>query len=745
MLRALPFFLLLSTALHAQQWQLVTPVKTRSELAAVRMVSSTTGYTIDRVLGFVLKTTDAGDSWQRMPYNLIDKPRALWMWDDQRGIIAANSGRFYRTTNGWTSANSVSQPTFGNMACIHFVDDLLGWAGSESGRIVHTTDGGATWTQQTSGTTNAMLAIHFVDAQLGFASATGQVLLRTTDGGATWNAIAAPITFNMRGIHFFDALNGLAVGLGGEIIRTSDGGETWTLQAPVTTVSLLGLHAQGTNVLAMGVNGTLLRSTNSGNSWTLQNLDLQDLYGAWLNPGGIGLLVGKARVYRTTNAGASWSAVQVGTWHSMLNKVSFGNDQYGAAAGWLTSGGLENGSVRTSDGGRHWTNIAGNAQLLGAHLRSDGIGWLGGGSGAARRTTDNFVTTTTASGPSVAIRSVWSFNATTAIVAGGYVNGGCYRTTNNGGNWAYTATGNIFDLWFVNDQLGFCCGEGGVLHKTIDGGITWQQLTSPTFTNLNSVFFLNDTLGFIGGEASSWKTIDGGASWTLLGNVMQFCMSLFFTDPDTGYAVGVSGQALRSTDGGDTWNTILAAPFDAVIRDAALVDGALLCVGRYGDVYRAPLACPAVAAVPTVLFDGDELCTGEMPGIQWYLNGEALPDGTTACFTPLETGNYTVVTTDALGCLSASSAPVQVIITGIDAQHTKAPLLHPNPSSDNCMLTFSDARPRTIELCDAQGRVLHSERAQGPQHIVQLHALPSGLYLVRGVEEGWAVRVVVQP
>ncbi|MFZ1692896.1 MAG: T9SS type A sorting domain-containing protein [Flavobacteriales bacterium] len=80
--------------------------------------------------------------------------------------------------------------------------------------------------------------------------------------------------------------------------------------------------------------------------------------------------------------------------------------------------------------------------------------------------------------------------------------------------------------------------------------------------------------------------------------------------------------------------------------------------------------------------------------------------------------------------------------TGIAEQQTQAPLLHPNPSSDNCTLTFSDARTRTLELCDAQGRVLRNERAKGIQHNMQLHALPSGLYLVRGVEEGWAVRVV---
>ncbi|MBK8498549.1 MAG: hypothetical protein IPL52_06950 [Flavobacteriales bacterium] len=127
----LPLLLVLSASLPrqagAQTWELVTPVKTRSELPSVRMVDPTTGFMIDRVLGFVMKTTDAGASWERKPYNLIDKPRVLWMWDDQRGIIAANSGRFYRTTDGWATASSVYQPTFGNLGSLFFVNDT--WAG----------------------------------------------------------------------------------------------------------------------------------------------------------------------------------------------------------------------------------------------------------------------------------------------------------------------------------------------------------------------------------------------------------------------------------------------------------------------------------------------------------------------------------------------------------------------------------------------------------------------------------------
>lgn len=728
----------------AQSWELVTPVKTRSDLAAVHLRSPNEAVTIDRTLGHVLKTTDAGDSWVRMPYNMIDKPRALVMFDDERGIIGADLGRFYHTTNNWNSFTTVILSGFGNAACLSFVDDQLGWAASESGKIAHTTDGGATWTLQTSGTTNAIVALHFVNEQLGFAAATGALLLRTNDGGTTWTPITAPINFNLRRFHFFDAQNGIAVGLGGQILRTTDAGLTWTDQNSPTTNSLLHLFVRGDLLIAVGNGGIVIRSTDGGDSWSAQTLEPnQDLYAAYIHPSGIGLVTGEARVYRTTDHGATWTPVQIGSYHSRLNKVSFGTDQFGAAAGWLNQGGYENGVIRTTDGGRHWSNVTGGtAQWLGVHLRPNGVGWIGGGQGVNRSTTDHFATTTNHPGPSVAVRCVWAHSATTAIMGGGYINGGCYRTTNGGSTWQQVLNGgDIYDFWFVNDDLGFCGGAGGSMARTTDGGATWSWIDTPSNSDINSIFFLNDTLGWFAGNGGA-RTTDGGDTWTFLPELPQFTMSLFFTDPDTGYAVHVSGYVLRTTNGGDNWDEIIPMPFDVSIGDATLVDGTIVAVGDQGDVFRATLACPPTPLAPTVLQSGTTLCTAYRPQIQWYLNGEPLPDATWPCLTPTATGSYTVVVTDALGCTSAPSDPVQVISTAVMEAVAPAFAVYPNPTSAHLTLRFANDGPHQLELCDAQGRVLRTERMFGKQGQIDLQGLPTGLYVVREVGSGAGVRVV---
>ena len=746
MRKTLALLLATCSALHtsAQTWELVTPVKTRSDLAAVHLRSPNEAVTIDRTLGHVLKTRDAGDSWERMPYNMIDHPRALVMFDDERGIIGADLGRFYHTTNNWNSYTTVNLFGFGNAACLSFVDDQRGWAASESGRIAHTTDGGATWTLQTSGTTNAIVALHFVNEQLGFAAATGALLLRTNDGGTTWTPITAPINFNLRRFHFFDAQNGIAVGLGGQILRTTDAGQTWTDQASPTTNSLLHLFVRGDLLIAVGNSGTVLRSTNGGDTWSVQTLEQnQDLYSAHIHPSGIGLITGEARVYRTTDHGATWTPVQIGSYHIRLNKVSFGTDQFGAAAGWQNQGGYENGVIRTTDGGRHWSNVTGgNAQWLGVHLRPNGVGWIGGGQGVNRHTTDHFATTTNHPGPSVAVRCTWALSATTALMGGGYINGGVYRTTNGGSTWQQVLNGgNIYDIWFVNDALGFCGGAGGSIARTTDGGATWTWIDTPSNSDINSIFFLNDTLGWFAGNGGA-RTTDGGDTWTFLPELPQFTMSLFFTDPDTGYAVTVSGFVLRTTNGGDNWDEIVPMPFDVTIGDATLVDGTIVAVGDQGDVFRATLACPPSPQVPTVLQSDNTLCTAYRPQIQWYLNGDPLPDATGPCITTEATGNYTVVVTDALGCTSAPSAPVQVVGTAVEATPSPAFTIFPNPTSQHITLRFATDGLHPLELCDAQGRLLRSLTVRGTQALLDLQALPTGLYVVREVGMGAGERVV---
>lgn len=131
------------------------------------------------------------------------------------------------------------------------------------------------------------------------------------------------------------------------------------------------------------------------------------------------------------------------------------------------------------------------------------------------------------------------------------------------------------DMEFVNDSIGFICGDistavGNSLFKTIDAGNSWytsENMDGPTYY----ISFPSIGIGYgIGDERRVWKTIDTGETWnmlpfdfggyTLYDDFLQFYDIYFFND-SIGYLEGryihedftESVSILRTLDGGSSW------------------------------------------------------------------------------------------------------------------------------------------------------------------------------------------------
>lgn len=77
-------------------------------------------------------------------------------------------------------------------------------------------------------------------------------------------------------------------------------------------------------------------------------------------------------------------------------------------------------------------------------------------------------------------------------------------------------TNNLNDIFFINDTVGYVVGEAGIILKTTDG-INWTSLASGYSENLKTIYFEGDT-GIASGRSSSTstkilKTYNGGQSW----------------------------------------------------------------------------------------------------------------------------------------------------------------------------------------------------------------------------------------
>ena len=132
------------------------------------------------------------------------------------------------------------------------------------------------------------------------------------------------------------------------------------------------------------------------------------------------------------------------------------------------------------------------------------------------------------------------------------------KTTDGGTNWTLrtsNTSNNLLSLYFVNESLGWVTGNYGTILNTADGGENWMALTSGTSSNLTSVYFLNENLGWtVGSLGAILKTEDSGGVWTFQsGGTSNNLTSIQLIDENSGWAAGNNGTILKTTDGGGSW------------------------------------------------------------------------------------------------------------------------------------------------------------------------------------------------
>ncbi len=91
-----------------------------------------------------------------------------------------------------------------------------------------------------------------------------------------------------------------------------------------------------------------------------------------------------------------------------------------------------------------------------------------------------------------------------------------------------STSSNLNDIFFINQSTGWAVGDNGTIVKTINGGFSWYSQASGTSLVLRKVQFINSNSGWIvGGNFNSppnpfcefssvkLKTTNGGLNWTL--------------------------------------------------------------------------------------------------------------------------------------------------------------------------------------------------------------------------------------
>lgn len=139
---------------------------------------------------------------------------------------------------------------------------------------------------------------------------------------------------------------------------------------------------------------------------------------------------------------------------------------------------------------------------------------------------------------------------------------------------------------------------------------------------------------------------------------------------------------------------------------------------------------------PVISNNNGVLAVSEQTGMsyQWLLGGTEIEGATSASFTPLVNGDYSVRLTNANGCATVS-AVLSVLVTSIEGPEAAVEvLLYPNPASDYIELEFGQIMNKgtVIRLLDNTGRELTQLVMQKASEKAKLYVgnITEGVHLV---------------
>ncbi len=163
-----------------------------------------------------------------------------------------------------------------------------------------------------------------------------------------------------------------------------------------------------------------------------------------------------------------------------------------------------------------------------------------------------------------------------------------FRSENGGNTWAsYTVPSvNFKSVTSFNNDV-WIAGSNGKVYKTLKSSSPVNPIELGTTSSLNSISFVNENVGYVCGDGGLvYKTINGGGTWTpantgIPANIDLTAIS--FLDESKGVVAGISGKAYVTANGGTTW-TEQSLGTTRTLRDAKYFEGGIVLTGEYGTL-----------------------------------------------------------------------------------------------------------------------------------------------------------------
>jgi len=137
-------------------------------LSKIQFTDSQIGYIIggDNTGGYLLKTVNAGQTWQLINLSTPDKerPTGMFFLNNTTGFISGKK-LFRRTTDGGQTWSDVMGALSENINDVCFKNVNEGYAASDNGKYFKTVDSGNTWMLMQSNTSDNLKKIYFTESR----------------------------------------------------------------------------------------------------------------------------------------------------------------------------------------------------------------------------------------------------------------------------------------------------------------------------------------------------------------------------------------------------------------------------------------------------------------------------------------------------------------------------------------------------------------------------------------------------
>ncbi len=484
--------------------------------------------------GTIMATTDAGETWKRIDFPILNQQiRALGFPNNSStGLAITYDGTVFRSTNqgsSWEMQGNVDAPILD----FTFLGDSICVATSPKGKLYRSTDFGQTWITVYS--TDTLIEIRQIATNTATAIAVGarssqgqhSLILKSTDAGATWQEIqTTAIDFRAQSVYFINGQNIIIAGqrpftsdiLLQRAIYSTDSGKTWEAREINNERGFFNIHAFSFSPenpdrgIAIGTHQGIYLTESGGESWTTRSY---------------------ARMYEPIDNIIFQSIIYGSYFFDRDTGIAYGSDGFGLGY-----------AFHTTDHGTTWQSIQAGATVRGIYSFGDGTGIAVPASSATvniehklldmnhdgkdwsltKKEFDEEYRYYFTSNPIHVTGETLSFTADSMI----------FESTDRGESWKRVTTVPEI-LTFSNMQYRDQYGWASVQHNT-----------------QSSTFLKSSVLRCNINDRTSWEVVyqDTGASFNILVG------GLWFIDDNTGLLGNRKGVLYKTTNSGDTWDSI---------------------------------------------------------------------------------------------------------------------------------------------------------------------------------------------